>query len=165
MLDSGFREANLLHMDGSVVIPLPDDDPDAMIILMNIVHGKTRKVPRQIDLDLLVELANLVDYYQMLEVVEPWSDFWVQRQKHLKSDWAWALIHPYVHRYALERLWISWVFQRPVEFKTTSWRIQRQGQDDQEWPVDSNVPAELEQEAEKLPIPQSILSMSRYRCF
>ncbi|KAF4629274.1 hypothetical protein G7Y89_g8873 [Cudoniella acicularis] len=52
-------------------------------ILMNIVHGHTRKVPRRVSLRALSRLSILVDKYQMLGVVELFSDTWIQ---FLKKD-------------------------------------------------------------------------------
>ena len=80
MLGPDFKEGGILKAQGSVAIPLPDDDPDAMIILLNIIHGRTRQVPRSIGFGtmMLTELATLVDYYHIFEVVELFSDTWLQ---------------------------------------------------------------------------------------
>ena len=46
-LRSGFKEAVTLRTTGTVEIPLPDDHPAAFLILLNVVHGHTRQVPRR----------------------------------------------------------------------------------------------------------------------
>jgi hypothetical protein len=53
-------------------------DAEAMLILMNIIHGHARSVPRAISLEMLAKLAVLVDYYHCHEVVEPWADRWIR---------------------------------------------------------------------------------------
>jgi len=77
MLGPTFEEGQGLRTEGSTDIALGDDDPDAFYILMNIIHSITRKVPRCVTLDMLAKLAVLVNYYQMHEAVEPFSDSWI----------------------------------------------------------------------------------------
>ncbi|KAK1991092.1 hypothetical protein LX36DRAFT_694949 [Colletotrichum falcatum] len=52
-------------------------DPEALLILMRVIHGQTRSVPRQIDLEILAKIAVLVDYYDSLEVVEVFASIWI----------------------------------------------------------------------------------------
>jgi hypothetical protein len=58
-------------------LPLPNDDPDAISILLDVIHGHT-KVPRKVDFELLIHISILVDKYQLQEVVEVFSDGWIQ---------------------------------------------------------------------------------------
>jgi len=74
MLGPGFEEGQRLRIEGSTELALGDDDPDAFEILLNIIHGLTRKVPRSVTLDMLTKLAVLINYYQMHEAVELFSD-------------------------------------------------------------------------------------------
>lgn len=98
-----FKEGNLLRSQGNLIVNLPDD-PEALITLMHVIHGATRKVPRSITLDTLASLATLVDYYKLHEAVELFSDTWVKNlnekafPKNYNSD-----VVPW--------LFISWVFQ------------------------------------------------------
>jgi hypothetical protein len=59
-------------------LPLPDDDPDAISILLDVIHGHTRKVPRKVDFELLIHISILVDKYQLQEVVEVFFNGWIQ---------------------------------------------------------------------------------------
>ncbi|KAL6799612.1 hypothetical protein GGI42DRAFT_59341 [Trichoderma sp. SZMC 28013] len=61
----------------SYVINANDWDEKALLLLMNIIHGRTSKVPRYIDLELLAKMAVLVDYYQCHEVVSFFSQTWL----------------------------------------------------------------------------------------
>ncbi|KAK8103650.1 uncharacterized protein PG998_010683 [Apiospora kogelbergensis] len=51
-------------------------DPDALLILMNIIHGRHRTVPRRIELERLAKIAVLVDYYGCHEVVDIFMSVW-----------------------------------------------------------------------------------------
>ena len=59
------------------LIPLPE----AMVIVLNIIHGRASQVPRVVDLDMLTKLAVIVDYLECHEVVELFSDRWVDNMK------------------------------------------------------------------------------------
>ncbi|KAL7787629.1 hypothetical protein V8C43DRAFT_288664 [Trichoderma afarasin] len=61
----------------SYVINANDWDEKALLLLMNIIHGRTSKVPRYIDLELLAKIAVLVDYYQCHEAVAFYSQTWL----------------------------------------------------------------------------------------
>ncbi|CAG8978376.1 hypothetical protein HYALB_00010395 [Hymenoscyphus albidus] len=61
------HEVKALRRNGSVKIPLPDDDPAAFTILMNIVHAKNKAISSQIDLPLVTQFTILVDKYEMHE--------------------------------------------------------------------------------------------------
>jgi len=134
MLGPGFEEGQRLRTEGSTDIALGDDDPDAFEILLNIIHGLTRKVPRSVSLEMLTKLAVLVNYYQMHEAVELFSDTWIDSlvkeglpQSHSSETGRWLLI--------------AWVFDKPLEFRAMS-RVIEFGCDetleddfDESWPV------------------------------
>jgi hypothetical protein len=65
MLGNGnFKEGDALRSNGSVEIPFPEDNPDAFLILLKIIHGMTRQVPHDMDFEMMNEIAILVDKYQ-----------------------------------------------------------------------------------------------------
>jgi hypothetical protein len=113
MLGPNFEEGQRLRIEGSTDIALGDDDPDAFEILLNIIHGLTRRVPRRVTLDMLTKLAVLVNYYQMHEVVELFSDTWINTlaKEGLPQSYSTETI-----RWLL----ISWVFHKPMEFQAVS---------------------------------------------
>ena len=42
-LGSGtYSEGRILQIEGNLAVPLPDEDPDVMIILLNIIHGTVK---------------------------------------------------------------------------------------------------------------------------
>lgn len=107
-----YIEGRMLQSQGTLAFPLPDEDPDAMIILLNIIHGLSSKVPRRVDLDMLSRLAIAVNHRHMLEAVELWSDTWIE---NLKSDV--GLPKSYTPEIALSWLFIFWVFRKAKDFR------------------------------------------------
>ncbi|CZR60537.1 uncharacterized protein PAC_10433 [Phialocephala subalpina] len=114
MLDRNkFKEGVTLHSEGSVDIELPDDDPDAFIVLLNLVHGHTRMVPRKTTLFILTQIAVLINKYHMLEVAEFFSDMWIRRlSKRGLPD-----RYDGYRQEVMSWLFISWVFEKPKIFK------------------------------------------------
>ncbi|TGO20773.1 hypothetical protein BPAE_0267g00130 [Botrytis paeoniae] len=83
MLQGGFQEAITLKETGKLEVPLPDDDPAAMKILINIIHGRMKSIPLKIDLELFTQLAILADKYHCAEVIRPYPEIW----KSKLQDW------------------------------------------------------------------------------
>ena len=81
MLLGGFREGNKLRDSGSLEIPLPDDDYNALTILMDIIHCRLKKVPRRPDIETMTKLAILVDFYQLIETIQFFSGIWMEGKK------------------------------------------------------------------------------------
>ncbi|KAL2071714.1 hypothetical protein VTL71DRAFT_12949 [Oculimacula yallundae] len=119
----GFKEGQILEATGSVEIPLPDDDPEAMTILLDVVHGRNRMVPRKVTLKTLTAIAVLADKYQMVEVLEAFSNSWIKRLKpKLPTEYLEAEDELSIFRW----LKISWVFSKAKEFKAMT-RLMEQG--------------------------------------
>lgn len=92
-LNSGMLESTTLRFEGRVDFPMQDEDPEAMLIIMNIIHGRRRQVPRSVSLDLLTKIATSVDYLECLEMVEPYSDKWISALlKNVATTYSKALI-------------------------------------------------------------------------
>jgi len=113
-----YYDAVTLRNTGHVTISL-DNDPDTLAILLNIIHGRTRQVPRQVNLDLLSKLAVLVNYYGMLESVELFSDTWIE---NLKRD---GMPKEY-NEQVLPWLFIFWVFEKRRDFRDMARLVQRE---------------------------------------
>jgi hypothetical protein len=142
MLSGNSNEATTLRTKRHVSIPL-SADLDAMIILLNIVHGISRKVPRQVNLDILSKLAVLVSSLGMLEAVQFFSDTWIdnfQREGLPKS----------YNENVLPLLFVFWVFDRPLEFKNMTRIAQRE--------CDEKLGGDMLE----VPIPHSIIGKRNY---
>lgn len=109
---NGFQEGESLRSRDLTVVDLPDDDPEAFEILMNILHGQSRKVPDQVTLTRLREVTVLADKYQILDPLHIYVKQWLpELREQLPTTYtndtdifAW--------------LTISWVFKLEDEFKS-----------------------------------------------
>jgi hypothetical protein len=75
---------------------------EAILILMNILHGRTREVPRKLDLETLAQVAALTDYYECSDAVDFFSKTWAENLEDPEPS-AYG-------RKLLLRLSIAWVF-------------------------------------------------------
>ena len=107
MLSGQFKEAGMLRELGFVEIPLLDDDPKALAILLDIIHGHIDRVPLQVELKTLTELAIEIDYYQFQEVSSIFSAFWTNSMQTEFGSYT---------RELLENLCITWVFRDAYRF-------------------------------------------------
>jgi hypothetical protein len=57
-------------------LQLVHGEPWSLLILLNIIHGKSYAVPRRLCLSELTELAIQVQYYRLEEVVGAFADHW-----------------------------------------------------------------------------------------
>ncbi|KAF4438719.1 hypothetical protein F53441_12735 [Fusarium austroafricanum] len=86
-----------------------DWDPEAFKIVLTIMHGYHRDVPKSLSLEMLAKLAMIVDYYECHECVELYTDIWLEG---LKSEM------PTVYgRDCILCMFISWVFSQPDMFR------------------------------------------------
>ncbi|TVY86226.1 hypothetical protein LAWI1_G007987, partial [Lachnellula willkommii] len=111
-------DAGTLRRTGRATIAL-GDDPDTFAILLNIIHGRTRQVPRQVSLDLLSKLAVLINYYAMLESVELFSDTWIENLKREGMPTEY-------NEHVLPWLFIFWVFEKGDDFRDMARLVQRE---------------------------------------
>ncbi|KAL9105776.1 MAG: hypothetical protein Q9187_008658, partial [Circinaria calcarea] len=137
MLARNFKESATLRSTGTLELQLPDDDPAALLVLLDIIHGDTPQVPREVDLPMLTQLAVLVDKYQLYKVVGVYSEFWIDSLKgKIPQSFTQDLVP-----------WISifYVFARPTEFKVVTRIAQRESK------------ARIgEDDGNDLPIPESV---------
>ncbi|EMC97236.1 hypothetical protein BAUCODRAFT_51931, partial [Baudoinia panamericana UAMH 10762] len=89
-------------------VPLVDDNFGAMHILLNVIHGWTRRVPRQLDIQILTQVASLIDKYELHETTEIFTDMWFEAVRP-------ALLQDH-HQNLASRVFICWILQKPSEF-------------------------------------------------
>lgn len=70
-------------VDGLRIINAEDWNEAALLILMNIIHGHTRRAPLAISMEALAKVAAIVDYYKYHEAVELFTDTWID---HLEVE-------------------------------------------------------------------------------
>ncbi|OAQ78436.1 hypothetical protein VFPBJ_06557 [Purpureocillium lilacinum] len=94
-------------------------DQDALLIVMNIIHGQNKKVPRTVDFEMMAKIAVIVDYYQCHEALEVFSDMWLKELKR-------TIPLPEVYtREAVLWLHISHVLSDEETFRTVTKVLQR----------------------------------------
>lgn len=120
-LQSGMMESQTLLSQGHLEIHMEEQDPRAMLIVLNVIHGRTSQVPRVVDLTMLTKLAVMVDYLECHEVVELFSDRWIDNLKGgVPTTYSTELIR---------WLCISFVFRKQIPFKTVTSTIIRLSRD------------------------------------
>ena len=80
-----------------------------ILVLLNLIYGHTREVPRKVELWMFAELTILVDKYKLLETTGMVADYWF---RSLKSD----IPQTFTNK-LLPWVCLSWVFQKPEIFK------------------------------------------------
>ena len=140
MLSVKYKEGLNLYSQGHAELPLPDDNPTAFLIILHLIHGQIKKVPRKIDLWMLTELAILVDKYELSEAVEMLLDYWLQDFE--------STIPLTLNNDLLPWICISWVFKKSDIFK----KVAKIAQTESEGLLVAN----------QLPIPECVLSKDLY---
>lgn len=112
MLRRRFNESNVLRTTGSVEIPLPEDDPDIFMILLNIIHGYVRRVPLTIDIQTFAQISILVDKYDIRESVELFAHCWFDKLEPTLPDEYTDDIPAWIC--------ICWMFDKPKSFEHTT---------------------------------------------
>jgi hypothetical protein len=107
MLSDDFAEAKPAH--GDWVVKLPEDDPAALELLLNAIHGCFDKVPEKLLVPTLYAVATLADKYLLTRILRPWAGTWLKHaRKDLHDDYSCAFLGL--------GLWIAWVFGDSVLF-------------------------------------------------
>ncbi|KAI1504928.1 hypothetical protein F5X99DRAFT_416338 [Biscogniauxia marginata] len=113
MLHGGFTESKELQPQNSEwIVRLPDDDPDALEVFLNIAHNRFQHVSSfgaRITPKRLYDLTVLADKYDLTHLLRPWVQGWLDAV-HYQSV---PPNSPFPH----ERLWISWVLGDQDLFK------------------------------------------------
>lgn len=125
---SNNNDSSPTSSDGRTHITLsPGYDPQAVITVMDIVHGRGRKVPRTLpDVDALAKIAVVVDAFKLHDAVEVYAERWFT---HLSrpgggGSGGWTRVgDEAVSSYGRELiLWIyaSYVFRQAEVFKAAT---------------------------------------------
>ncbi|KAF5547485.1 hypothetical protein FNAPI_8514 [Fusarium napiforme] len=119
MIQGNFQESQP-NENGLLTIRTSDWNAQALLVLLDIIHGHHRQVPRDPDLDTIAQIGFLVDYYDCLEVVEIFFDRW---QAHISDWWIYdwirfdkSSVDPFGESQLL-MLFIAFTFRSRVVFK------------------------------------------------
>ncbi|KAL8826155.1 MAG: hypothetical protein Q9191_003979 [Dirinaria sp. TL-2023a] len=78
MLNSSFKEGIAKTTKGSVAIPLPEDDSEAMTIICRALHNMNDLVPEQLSTTLLEEIAVLCNKYDCARALMAHGNVWIR---------------------------------------------------------------------------------------
>ncbi|KAI9730579.1 MAG: hypothetical protein M1834_005820 [Cirrosporium novae-zelandiae] len=119
MLEGEFKESKILESDKSVQIPLPDEDPNTFLLIMLILHGLNREVPRKISVTMLAKVATIVDKYELYEAVDTFLEIWLSKLKTVRPTMLSraALYNLGFTDNIIPWLWISSVFKLDKDFQ------------------------------------------------
>jgi hypothetical protein len=114
MLSSQFKEGVGNHSppEHHFLIPLPEDNADALVLFCNVIHHRMHDVPRNPSLTCLKSLAVLCDKYDCAGVFAAWGELWLGT--HIESATAENLN---------DLLFVAYVLDLPEAFKRISWEI------------------------------------------
>ncbi|EWY79971.1 hypothetical protein FOYG_16912 [Fusarium oxysporum NRRL 32931] len=85
---------------------------EALVIVLDIIHGHHRSVPKSLDLEMLAKVAVIVDYYKCHEIVEVFAERWLKALQnghtvhYGKASMLWLLISWMMYRFR-EKFWIG----------------------------------------------------------
>lgn len=78
MLLSSMKEGATLARNGTVTVPLPEDNAAAMLVILRILHHQTDLVPESVNLGVLSAVAVLSDKYNFNAPLRPTITTWIR---------------------------------------------------------------------------------------
>jgi hypothetical protein len=95
MLSGGFTESKPLNTDTEWVVTLPEDKPEPMLVILNIIHSRFSLVPEKLTVMDLYNILVLAEKYDVTEITRPWARQWMNCVRNTQNPllmWiAWAL--------------------------------------------------------------------------
>jgi hypothetical protein len=77
MFDGRFSEGQNLSPNSPRIVPLPDDDPESIIIICKICHIQTSNLPVKLTATAFSKLALVCNKYDCVDLVRAWAMIWV----------------------------------------------------------------------------------------
>ncbi|KAI1355166.1 hypothetical protein F5Y01DRAFT_311084 [Xylaria sp. FL0043] len=102
---------NETHDDGLVHWAFSGFDVDAISIILSVIHGLNRRVPRTVSLAMLAQIALVVDYLDCHEVMELYASIWVDHigdtiKNPSREDWdGWISVAGVFHNAPILKRW------------------------------------------------------------
>lgn len=109
LMANNWKEASSSR-DFACSVTAQDWDEAALLMVMNIIHCKTREIPPKVNPEMAAKMAVIVDYYQCSGAVGFYADIWT---KNFEKD---TLADTYGRKLLL-KLFISCVFSNASEFR------------------------------------------------
>ncbi|KAK4240557.1 hypothetical protein C8A03DRAFT_41973 [Achaetomium macrosporum] len=71
---------------GDWIVYLPEDEPWPIRVILAIAHGAFEQVPKSISLSKLDCILIPIEKYDLIHIIRPWADTWVETVKNPKSN-------------------------------------------------------------------------------
>lgn len=95
-------KVNTRPKDSEWVIDLPGDNPEALGVILQIVHYKFGDVPVTPTVDEMFEICRLISKYDCTHLIQPWAENWSNLLKGVTNQ-EYTPIKNY------KVLWVAWV--------------------------------------------------------
>ncbi|KAJ5124567.1 uncharacterized protein N7515_008392 [Penicillium bovifimosum] len=76
MLRDCWAEGSALSEKGYTEIPVKECKPDILLIVLNIIHGRSQQVPKKLSLQQLTNIAVITDFFQCNEAIVMAAKTW-----------------------------------------------------------------------------------------
>ncbi|KAF8545524.1 hypothetical protein BDD12DRAFT_800569 [Trichophaea hybrida] len=113
MLRPTFAEGIQLEKTGTTEFTLDDDHPEALVIVLKVIHHCTDDIPDYLDVGMIYIVALIVDKYDVVRPLVSWFKLWIQPFRGIAAK---------SPRYK-EWFWISWVSRDAALFAETTRRL------------------------------------------
>ncbi len=103
--------------DGLYHIAAEEWDAEALRICLLVIHGRPRDVARQLDLEMLAQVAVISDYYQLHDVLYLFTSVWIDhfcKEGGTNGDCGW--LPRELSRDLLLWIFIAWAFRNADVF-------------------------------------------------
>jgi len=140
LAQDGFAESVRNEVDGLYHIVAHDWDPEAFLIVLRIVHGRNKQVPREVTLEMLAKIAVLEDYYNFEESLDVFTEVWVQSLTKTSIPTIYC-------RDLVLWVWVAWIFDVEQQFTQATDTVIRQSTESfqtLELPIPTRVSDELD---------------------
>ncbi|KAJ5903149.1 hypothetical protein N7504_005532 [Penicillium tannophilum] len=112
LLTGGWKESITYFQKGSVEITAETWDIDALMIVLQAIHGQHYLMPETLTLDMLAKVAVIADYYDCKNSLYLLKDKWIENLEEK--------VPTTVSRNLVLWLWIAWFFERSSQFKLST---------------------------------------------
>jgi hypothetical protein len=108
----------------SQVVRMPEDNPEAMLLLLRVAHLEFASIPTTIAQQTLYQLAVMCDKYDCVEMLQPWIKVWLKSNDLTSLERAgnaficWTFGDEKAYEQVIKSLIRTTVFQIPSQVET-----------------------------------------------
>jgi len=106
-----FTEAEARPPHGDWVVALPEDNPETLGVLLEILHGGFARVPTTVSLDFLCGILVVADKYDLFHLIRPFVNKWAEAVEGGPIEGSYDGIHPlqgFTGSLHIKRIYAAW---------------------------------------------------------